>query len=107
MNKLYEYKNLGVLKYYVGSSFFNSDVTSLGVSPSIAEAVHMSSLITQKIGTTAPHSPLILGGKILCGIRSSILRGVHGTVSWDSFMGQLHGTASWDSFMGQLLPVSS
>ena len=56
--------------YPAVKSFFDSDITSLGVLPSIAEALHkyMSYFISSKIGTTARHSRFVLLGKNLCGI---------------------------------------
>ena len=58
--------------------FLDFDITSLGVLPSIAEALHKYELFDySKIGMIALHSQLVLNGKKQCGIRSSILRGMH------------------------------
>ena len=60
-------------------SFFDSDITSLGVLQ--RHYINMSCLITLKIGMIALHSQIRLDGKKLCGIRSSILKGMHGIAS--------------------------
>ena len=63
-------------------SFFDSDITSLGVLPSIAEELHEYELFHFfENWHNSSTFPIYSSWKNLCGIRSVILRGVHGTAS--------------------------
>ena len=61
-------------------SFFDPDITSLGVLPSIAEALHKYELFhCFENWHNSSTFPIYSSWKKLCGIRSVILRGVDGT----------------------------
>ena len=63
-------------------SFFDSDITSLGILPSIAEALHKYELFHYFENWHNSSTFLIYSSwKKVCGIRSVILRGMHGTAS--------------------------
>ena len=63
-------------------SFFDSDVTSLSVLPSIAEALHKYELFhCFENWHNSLTFPIYSSWKKLCGIRSVILRGMDGTAS--------------------------
>ena len=63
-------------------SFFDSNITSLGVLPSIAEALHKYELFDYFENCRDSSTfPTYTRWKKLCGIRSSILRGMHGIAS--------------------------
>ena len=63
-------------------SFFNSDIPSLGVLPSSAEVLHKYQLFDYfENWHDSSTFPTYTRWKKLCGIRSSILRGMHGIAS--------------------------
>ena len=63
-------------------SFFNSDIPLLGVLPSIAEVLHKYELFDYfENWHDSSAFPTYARWKKLCGIRSSILRGMHGIAS--------------------------
>ena len=63
-------------------SFFDSDITSLGLLPSIAAALHKYELFDHFENWHDNSTfPTYTRWKKLCGIRSSILRGTHGIAS--------------------------
>ena len=63
-------------------SFFDSDITALGALPSIVEALHKYELFHYfENWHNSSTFPIYSSWKKLCGIRSLILRGVHGTAS--------------------------
>ena len=64
------------------NSFFNSDITSLGILPSIAEVLHKYELFDYFENWHDNSTfPTYKRWKKLCRIRSSILRGMHGIAS--------------------------
>ena len=66
----------------ITKSFLDSDITSLGVLPSIVEALHKYELFHYfKNWHNSSTFPIYSTWEKLCGIRSLILRGVHGIAS--------------------------